>query len=85
MDRELLSESYDELRTDVPLFDPLWLQIHNRLIEQGGKLEKTMSFNASARQQATDALISISVDPARFGRSGRYIEGSRVPPAPCEK
>lgn len=78
VDRDALKDAYDDMRTETPLYDPLWLQIHNRLVEQSGKLEKTMAFNSEARQQATDALVSISVDPARFGRAGRYIEGSKA-------
>ena len=78
VDRDGLKDAYDDMRTETPLYDPLWLQIHNRLVEQSGKLEKTMAFNSEARQQATDALVSIAVDPARFGRAGRYIEGSKA-------
>lgn len=78
VDRDGLKGAYDDMRTETQLYDPLWLQIHNRLVEQSGKLEKCMAFNSEARQQATDALVSIAVDPARFGRAGRYIEGSKA-------
>ena len=66
------------LRTNVPLFDPIWLQTHTKLEEQGQELTKSLAFNNDARQQCTDALVSITLDPARFGRKGIDIDGSRA-------
>eukprot|EP00628_Pelagophyceae_sp_CCMP2097_P009279 CAMPEP_0184127762 /NCGR_PEP_ID=MMETSP0974-20121125/26236_1 /TAXON_ID=483370 /ORGANISM="non described non described, Strain CCMP2097" /LENGTH=942 /DNA_ID=CAMNT_0026431173 /DNA_START=1 /DNA_END=2826 /DNA_ORIENTATION=- len=77
VDRKSLPD-YESRRTDVPLFDPLWLQVHNRLQEQGAALDKTLAFNNAARQQATDAIIAISCDAARLARGGRYVHPTQA-------
>ena len=66
------------MRTNVPFYDPAWLQTHNKLQEQSKDLTKSLAFSNESRQQCTDALVSISLDPARFGRKGISIDGSRA-------
>ena len=77
VDREK-THDYESRRTVVPLFDPIWLQTHNKLQEQGKELTKSLAFSNDTRQQCTDALVSISLDPARFGRQGIDIDASRA-------
>lgn len=60
------------------LFDPAWLRLHTKLQESGAQLDKTLTFNPQARQDAVDAVVAIAVDPARFAKSGLYIDGAKA-------
>lgn len=77
VDREKTAD-FESMRTNVPFYDPAWLQTHNKLQEQSKDLTKSLAFSNESRQQCTDALVSISLDPARFGRKGISIDGSRA-------
>lgn len=57
--------------------DPAWLTQYENLHNKGAELEKMLTFNTTARQQAIDALVSIAIDPARFARHGLTIDANK--------
>lgn len=58
--------------------DSAWLTHYDDLLNKGAELEKLLSFNSTARQEAIDALVSIAIDPARFARHGLSIDANKA-------